>query len=181
LIFHTNARHNRRTMKNRIQLAITLAGVVLCALPELAMAQPGPGDSQGGQAASIEGTWIVNIHRVTQGITFSALQSFTAGGVTVATGTIDRTPPPPISPLYGSWRRVDDNTYVATINFFVFDSAGNAVGMIQNNETFRLTGGNNLVGSGTASFCDINGDNCVNVNSPITITGKRLVAQGASN
>jgi hypothetical protein len=40
-------------------------------------------------AAPIEGTWIVQVHRVTQGVTFTALQSFTAGGVTLATGTLD--------------------------------------------------------------------------------------------
>jgi hypothetical protein len=164
----------------RAKVALACATTLL-ALAPLAVAQSGPGDSQGGQAAAIEGTWILNIHRVVTGITFTALQSFTAGGVTLATGTIDRTPPPPISPLYGSWMRMDDNSYVATINFFVFDSAGNAVGMIQNNETFRLTDDNNVVGSGAAFFCDINGGHCVNTNSPITITGKRLIAQGPSN
>src|SRR5207237_8034881 len=56
--------------------------------------------ARSGLSARIEGTWILNIDRVTQGFSFTALQSFTAGGVTVATGTIDRTPPPPLSPLY---------------------------------------------------------------------------------
>lgn len=164
---------------NRICSAITLAGAILCALPNLAMAQSGSGDSQGGLAAPIEGTWILNIHRVTQGITFTALQSFTAGGVTVATGTVDRTPPPPISPLYGSWRRMDTNSFAATICFFVFDAAGNALAMIKTNETFRLTDDNNVVGTGDGFACDTNGDNCVNVNLPITITGKRLIAEGS--
>jgi hypothetical protein len=145
------------------------------------MAQSGSGDSQGGQAAPIEGTWILNIHRVTQGITFSALQSFTAGGVTVATGTIDRTPPPPISPLYDSWRRTGDNSYVAIICFFLFDSAGNALAMIQTPLALQMVDDNNLTGSRTGLACDINGDHCVNINSPITITGKRLIAHRASN
>jgi len=164
-------------MRNRIRIAITFAGAVLCALPNAAMAQPGPGDSQGGQAAAIEGTWILNIHRVVTGITFTALQSFTAGGVTLATGTMDRTPPPPISTLYGSWRRVDENSYVATICFFVFDSAGNALAMIKTPEALQVVDENNLTGTGTGFACDINGNNCVNINSPITITGKRLIAQ----
>jgi len=30
-------------------------------------------------------------------------------------------------------------------------------------------------------LCDIHGDNCVDVNSPITITGNRLIAQSASD
>jgi hypothetical protein len=146
------------------------------------MAQSGPIESQfGGLAAPIEGTWIVTIHRVTQGITFSALQSFTAGGVTLATGTIDRTPPPPISPLYGSWRRTGDHSYVAIICFFLFDSAGNALAMIQTPLSLQVVDDNNLTGSGTGLACDINGDHCGNINSPITITGKRLIAHGPSN
>ncbi len=164
-------------MSNRLRIATTVAGAVLCTLPELAIAQPGPGDSQGGQAAAIEGTWIVNIHRVVTGITFTALQSFTAGGATLATGSMDRTPPPPISPLFGSWTRVGQNTYVATICFFVFDSAGNALAMIKTPEALHMVDDNNLTGTGTGFACDINGNNCVNINSPITITGKRLIAQ----
>ena len=135
----------------------------------------------GGLAARIEGTWILKIQRVTQGDTFSALQSFTAGGVTLATGTIDRTPPPPISPLYGSWRHMDDHSYAATICFFAFDAAGNAVAMIKTNETFQLTDDNNVVGSGTGFACNIDGDNCVNVGLAITLTGKRVIAEGASD
>jgi hypothetical protein len=164
-------------MRNPIRFAITLAGAVLCALPNLAIAQSGPGDSQGGQAAAIEGTWIVTIHRVVTGVTFSALQSFTAGGVTEATGSGDRIPPPPISPLYGSWKRVEENNYIVTICFFVFDAAGNAVAMIKTPEALHLVDDNNLTGTGTGFACDPNGNNCVNINSPITITGKRLIAQ----
>jgi hypothetical protein len=130
-----------------------------------------------GLSAPIEGTWILTIDRVSQGFSFSALQSFTAGGVTLATGTVDRIPPPPISPLYGSWRRTGHNSYSVAICFFVFDSAGNAVAMIKTPETFQMVDKDNLTGSGTALACDIHGDNCVDINSPITITGKRLIAE----
>jgi hypothetical protein len=130
--------------------------------------------ARSGLSGRIEGTWILNIDRVTQGFSFTALQSFTAGGVTVATGTVDRTPPPPISPLYGSWKRTGDNSYVATICFFIFDPTGKAVAMLKSPEAFRLVDDDNLTGTGTALACDINGDNCVDVNLPITITGKRL-------
>jgi hypothetical protein len=62
--------------------------------------------------------------------------------------------------------------------------------MIQNNETFRLTDDNNLKGSGTACTWNIVGG--IIQNAPpnkctpapagsITITGTRLIAQGASN
>ena len=154
-------------------------------LAPLSVAQSGPFESEfGGLAAPIEGTWIFTIHRVVTGITFSALQSFTAGGVTLATGTIDRTPVSPslqpfVSPLYGSWSRKDDNSYVATICFFVFNLDGTPAAMIKTNLTLRLKDENDLVGTGTGFACDINGNNCVNINSPVTITGKRLIAQGA--
>jgi hypothetical protein len=138
-------------------------------------------ENQARLVAPIEGTWILTIHRMNQGITFSALQSFTAGGVTVATGTVDRTPPPPISPLYGSWKRTGHNRYASTICFFFFDDAGNALGMIKTPASFRMEEDNHLTGSGTGLACDVNGDNCVDLNSTITFTGKRLMAEGASN
>jgi hypothetical protein len=134
-------------------------------------------ENQARLVAPIEGTWILTIDRLSQGFSFSALQSFTAGGVTLATGTADRTPPPPISPLYGSWRRTGHNSYSAAICFFVFDSGGNAVAMIKTPETFHLVDKDNLTGSGTALACDIHGDDCVDINSPITITGRRLIAE----
>jgi hypothetical protein len=47
---------------------------------------------------------------------------------------------------------MDNNTYVATINFFTFDAGGNALNMFQNNETFRLSDPNNLVGRGMGFY-----------------------------
>jgi hypothetical protein len=178
-------------MKNRIRFAITLAGAVFCALPGPALAQSAPGDSQGGQAAAIEGTWVLTIHRVEQGLTFTALQSFTAGGVVVATGTIDRSPEPlPNSPLYGAWVRTGNNSYAVKLNFFVFDASGNPQGMIINQETFQLTDNNHLIGAAppTAVFCPVTGyvvvtdpTKCTNILGTLTITGTRLLAQGGSN
>jgi hypothetical protein len=168
-------------MRNRIRFAITLAGVVLSALPNLAMAQSGPGDPQGGQAASIEGTWILNV-QVAPGVSFWALQSFTAGGVTVATGSNDRIPSPTspygvMSPLYGSWTRIDDNHYTLTICFFFFDTTGAPRGMFKTNETLRLTGNNSLEGQGVGFSCYISGTQCGGPFPPITITGTRLIPQ----
>ena len=136
-------------MKNRIRFAITLASAVLCALPNLAMAQSGSSNSQGeDQGAAIEGTWITTVH-VAPGVSFTALTSFTAGGVILATGTFDRKPPfapaptALISPLYGTWTRVDNKTYHASLNFFTFDILGNAVNMIRNNQTYTVSNDGN--------------------------------------
>ena len=127
-------------------------------------------------SAPIEGTWIMQVHRVAQNFTFTALQSFTAGGVTLATGTADRTPPPAISPLYGTWKRVGDNKYSTSLSFFIFDGSGGAIAMLQNYETFHLNGNGEIAGTGEAYLCNTNGENCMNVES-LTFSGKRMKAQ----
>lgn len=174
-----NLTNENTTMKKRPRnLAIAL-GLLVLGLTSSSIASA---QEEGLRlAAPIEGTWIFTIHRVNQDVTFTAFQSFAAGGVTLATGTIDRTPPPPISPLYGSWKRVDRKSYVATICFFLFDDSGKAVGMLKNFESFRLEQGDNLTGSGSSVVCDPTGDNCVPVNETLAITGKRLIAKGASD
>jgi hypothetical protein len=164
---------NRTGMKRKVG-ALLLAAAVLSIG---SVSQPATAQSESGLRAPIEGTWILEVHRVTQNFTFTAFQSFTAGGVTLATGTADRTPPPPISPLYGTWKRTGDNSYATSLSFFIFDPAGNAVAMLQNYETFHLNAYNEIVGTGEAYVCEPTGDNCVNTNSPITFTGKLMKAQ----
>jgi hypothetical protein len=164
---------NKTDMK-RMSGALVLAAAILVIG---SVSQPARAQIGSGLRAPIEGTWIMQVHRVTQNITFTAMQSFTAGGVTLATGTIDRTPPPPISPLYGTWKRIGGNRYANSLSFFIFDGAGNAVAMLQNYSTFELNADGEIVGTGEAYVCEPTGDNCVNVNSPITFTGKRMNAQ----
>jgi len=164
---------NKTDMKRKVgALVLAAAALAIGSVSHPARAQSGS-----GLGAPIEGTWIMQVHRVTQNITFTAMQSFTAGGVTLATGTIDRTPPPPISPLYGTWKRIGGNRYANSLSFFIFDGAGNAVNMLQNYATFELNADDEIVGTGEAFLCEPNGDNCVNINSPITFTGKRMNAQ----
>jgi hypothetical protein len=142
------------------------------------LAQSESAESHHGQESSIEGSWICSINRTTQGVVFTALMSFTEGGVALATGSIDRLPPPPISPIYGSWKRVGHNRVHVTIYFFIFDPLGNAVGTIKNNESLRLEGQDHISGSGVAFICDVQGENCKNLGSPISITGKRVIPEG---
>ena len=164
--------NNLRIRATRIALPLALLTLGLCGLTSVARAQ-----QQGSAlAAPIEGTWIMQVHRVTQDVTFTALQSFTAGGVTLATGTLDRTPPPAISPLYGTWQRAGQNTYATSLSFFIFDEAGSAVAMLQNYETFHLDATRGIVGTGEAYLCDTLGENCTQVES-LTFTGKRMSAR----
>jgi hypothetical protein len=161
---------NKTDMKRKV-------GALVLAAAALSVSQPARAENGSGLGAPIEGTWIFQVHRANQDFTFTAFQSFTAGGVTLATGTADRIPPPAISPLYGTWKRIRGNSYATSLSFFIFDGAGNAVAMLQNYETFELNRDNEIVGTGEAYVCEPNGDNCVNINSPITFTGKRMNAQ----
>jgi hypothetical protein len=164
---------------NKIDMKSKVGALVLAAaaLAVGSVSQPARAQGESRLRAPIEGTWILQVHRVRQNFTFTALQSFTAGGVTLATGTTDRIPPPPISPLYGTWKRIGENSYATSLSFFIFDRAGNAVAMLQNYEAFQLNRDDEIVGTGEAYVCRPNGDNCVNVNSPITFTGKLMNAQ----
>jgi hypothetical protein len=164
-------------MKTDVKRKVGALVLAAAALAFGYLSQPASAQVESGRRPRIEGTWIMQVHRVKQNFTFTALQSFTAGGVTLATGTADRTPPPPISPLYGTWKRVGENSYATSLSFFIFDEAGNAVAMLQNYETFHLNAHDHIVGTGEAYLCDTNGDNCVNANSPITFTGKLMNAQ----
>jgi hypothetical protein len=181
-------------MKTRILFAITVAGAVLCILPKVAVPQSAQGgNSQGEQGAAIEGTWIQTITPVGAPAGFTALVWLSAGGATGATGTDDRllpfalVPTEPISPLIGSWKQVGNNTYVSSLNFFSFNDgsngtqAGTAAYGIQNNITYWLTSYNSLMGKGNSLKCDINfTPNSCTPFSSITITGTRLIAQGAN-
>ncbi len=164
---------NKADMKRKVGVLV----LVTVALAGGSLSQPARAQGDSGLRAPIEGTWILQVHRVTQNINFTALQSFAAGGVTLATGSTDRTPPPPISPLYGTWKRIGWNNYETSLSFFIFDGAGNAVAMLQNYETFHLNGYDEIVGTGEAYICEPTGDNCVNIHSPITFTGKLMNAQ----
>lgn len=138
-------------------------------------------ESESELSAPIEGSWITRVYRPTSGVTFTALQSFTAGGVALATGSIDRTPLPPISPIYGSWKRTAPNTYDVTMYFFVFRPDGEALAMVKNNLTLHLDDRNHLMGSGVDFQCGLEGESCMRLpDLPIQITGKRIVPEGPS-
>ncbi len=133
------------------------------------------GDSRDENDSQIEGSWILRNERINQqGFTFTAVASFAAGGVWSAVGSID----PQNSALFGSWKRVGQNRYDSTSYFFVFDPAGNAVAMVKVNQTFQLTGQNQLKGNGVGFACNLEGENCVSVPAvTIRITGHRIVPE----
>lgn len=154
--------------------AFTILALAVPAINSTASAQTESPGNNGGLSSPIEGSWIFTIKRINQqGFTFTALGSFTAGGVFLATGSIDRLNP--ISPLYGSWKRTDPNRFDSTLYFFAFGPAGNAVAMIKTNQSFQLTSRNELVGSGVAYACDLQGQNCVSLPAfSIESKGRRI-------
>jgi hypothetical protein len=132
-------------------------------------------------APSVEGSWIFTVDLINQGTTFTAVTSFTAGGVFLATGSNDRVNP--VSPLYGSWQRIRRHRFSSTAYFFAFDPAnpnGAAVAMLRTNQVFQLKNQDELVGVGDLSSCDLQGQNCVDIAAGgIQIRGRRIVPENS--
>lgn len=155
-----------------------LAAVIACISPP-ATAQDGS-----GLAAPIEGSWVFSVTRINDlPASFTAVASFTAGGVFLATGSNDRlNSPGPVSPLYGSWQRAGENLYNATAQFFAFrPDTGQAVVMLKAVQTFRLTSKNELVGAGEAWVCTVQGQDCQRTPiADITVKATRIIPESVS-
>jgi hypothetical protein len=167
--YQRNVKHSVRAMLlSGVMLAVAFSGV----------SQSTKGAHPSKHATTIEGTWVFTVHRVQSNVTFTAFQSFAAGGVTTAIGTVDRTPPPPISPLIGSWKPLGGGLYGATLCFFIYDTDGHALHMFKNYMTIAVNDDDIAEGAGDADICDPDGSNCVVVPDQIVFSGRRLVAQG---
>lgn len=128
----------------------------------------------------IEGTWKLSVDRVAQGLTFNVFMSFAAGGVVVATGSLDKLES--VSTVFGSWKRTGRNRVDVTIYFFLFDSVGNPVGTLKTNETFRLSGKNKLTGTGLSYTCDVAAENCGYAPvGQVNLAGRRIEAEGVKD
>ena len=125
----------------------------------------------------IQGSWLFTLTPPPGGPPpFSAVASFAAGGVFLATGQNDRAIVP-VSELHGTWERIRGNRYGSTAYMIAFDSAGIATGMLQTNQVFQLVGRNNLTGLANLNFCDLQGENCSPLPGVSTVTGKRMIVQ----
>jgi hypothetical protein len=129
---------------------------------------------------SVKGSWKCQVDRVTQGGSFNVFMSFAAGGVVVATGSLDKVNP--VSPVFGSWKQTDRNRVDATIYFYLFDPIGAPLGTLKTNETFRLDDQNKIAGTGVSFLCDVAGENCGDTSiGEIKIAGTRIVAEGVKD
>jgi hypothetical protein len=156
--------------------ALTILAFAVPMLSSRALAQTELQERRGGLSSPIEGSWIFSIDRINQGTTFTAVASFTAGGVFLATGSNDRIDP--VSPLYGTWKHTGPNRYDSTTYFFAFDPAGNAVAMIKANQVFHFKSRNELVGSGVGFSCDLQGENCVSVPAvALQLKARRIIVE----
>jgi hypothetical protein len=168
---------NMTAIKRRAVSVLRTLTILALAVPMLhstATAQAALPESIGGAGLPIEGSWILSIDEGPT--TFTALGSFSAGGVFSGTGSLDRVNP--VSTLMGSWKRTGPNRFDSTAYFFAFDPAGNAVAMLKANQTFHLNSRNQLVGAALVFSCDLQGGNCASVSpTPSQVTGKRIVVE----
>jgi hypothetical protein len=167
-------RENLSNVKHKVRaLVFAAAGLaaVIGGISQFAVAQEGS-----GLVAPIEGTWICTVTDDAGAYSFTALASFAAGGVALATGSQDRIHP--ASTLFGSWKHQIDGRYAVTRGFFVFDPAsGSATGMLQNNENYQMTDRDHFAGTGALLACQVDGSNCSGPISNYAITCKRLGSQ----
>jgi hypothetical protein len=176
MIIERNMKAIRRRAVSLLGTLTILALAVPC-LASTAMAQTDLQENTGGIAAPIEGSWIFNVDAGP--VSFTAMASFSAGGVFLGTGSLDRVNP--VSSLMGSWRRSGLNRFDSTAYFFAFDPAGNAVAMLKTNQVFRLKGHNELEGESLVYSCNLEGENCVSVSpAPSKVTGRRMVIEKVS-
>lgn len=122
----------------------------------------------------LEGSWIFNIDLEdlsNQKTTMNSLISFTAGGVVITSASL-ATP----SPFYGSWRQTGPKSFSAVFYAFVPDPITGTLGTLKQNLKLDLTSLNELTGTGVGSTCDLQGDNCTQLNSG-QFTGKRILAE----
>jgi hypothetical protein len=123
----------------------------------------------------LEGSWIFSVRGLNGSYSFTAVASFAAGGVFLATGSADRIMP--VSQLYGTWRRTGRNRVNATADFFAFDRAGNPVAMNHVVQSFELNGDGELIGVGEFSVCDMQGENCQRTpETDFSVRARRIVA-----
>jgi hypothetical protein len=150
---------------------LTILALTVPILNSTAKAQADPQENARGITSPIEGSWIFSIDAGP--VNFTALASFSAGGVFFGTGSLDRVNP--VSTLTGNWKRTGPNRFDSTAYFFAFDPAGNAVAMLKTNQVFHLKGRNELVGAALVYSCNLQGENCVSVSpAPSKVTGRRM-------
>jgi hypothetical protein len=132
-----------------------------------------PANSQERNRSQIEGSWLCTNTRINQGFSFTAVLSFGAGGVLLATGSVAG---PAL--LQGGWAPAESHNFDSTIYFFAFDPDGNAVALIKTVQSFQMTSADELVGTGVSYACDMQSENCVEDPSVrIRITGRRVVSE----
>ena len=165
---------NITSMKRRavsLLRTLTILALAVPVLNSIAMAQTEAQENAGGMASPIEGSWILSVDAGP--VSFTALASFSAGGVFFGTGTLDRVNP--VSTLTGNWKRTGPDRFDSTSYFIAFDPAGNAVAILKTNQVFHLKGRNELVGAALVYSCNLQGENCVSVSpAPSKVKGKRI-------
>jgi hypothetical protein len=161
-------------------IAICLSAVLMSAQAAQSGAQMDSSECHDDDSRSVEGTWKLSVDRIGQGVTFNVFMSFTAGGVVVATGSLDKLEN--VSTVFGSWKPSSRNSADVTIYFFLFDPSGNPVGTLKTNETFRVSGKNKLTGTGLSYTCDVAGENCGKTAvGEVSLVGTKIRAEGVKN
>jgi hypothetical protein len=121
------------------------------------------------------GTWMVTVTppAASGRPAFNALLTFGRGGAFIATTQNDHLVPNS-GVQQGTWRRSGSGQIGSTELYFVYDPTGVAVGTVKVRATYDFRDGDDMVGQGQLSRCDLNGANCIDLPGCATISGKRV-------
>jgi hypothetical protein len=131
-------------------------------------------ESREDAGASIEGSWLVTVNIPAANLSFTAITTFAAGGASSSTGAYDRLAQ--TSPLLGTWKQSGATRFDRTVYFFQFDSLGVPLRMVKNIEVYHLKRPSQFEGEGRQYACDLDGENCVDQNTPFNFTGRFVPA-----
>lgn len=154
--------------------AVLLSALLLSNWAVPVWAQSESPESREGAGTSIEGSWLVTVNIPAAKLSFTAVTTFAAGGVSTSTGALDRLAQN--SPLFGTWKQTGVNRFDRTVYFFQFDPLGVPLRMLKNKEVYHLKPRNQFEGEGRQYVCDLNGEYCVDQNTPFNFTGRFVPA-----
>lgn len=140
---------NRISCVTKNQMVLTVAiliSIILCTTAA---------NAQGGSQGP-EGTWKVRVlvEDAPPGfpVPFDALETYSRGGGIVTSNNNPLVP----RPGQGTWNKVGNDDYAASITFFFFGPAGTPIGTVEITHRFRING-DHFGGNGEANFKDLDG------------------------
>lgn len=126
-------------------------------------------------ASRVEGSWHVTLEvppdpQNPAGLVFQALETYARGGAVIGSNNNNNITPGSVS--HGTWVRRGGGRFSSTSEGLTFNPILKEPGILKVNDTIEVDG-DTYTGVSIAFFCDINGDNCIEL-GPADTSGRRI-------